>query len=105
MPHELADSYPGTEVSDMSNIIIFEQGSQPVEVRLEGETVWLSQAQMVALFDTSTDNISLNLKNIYRDNELEEKATAEDFLVVRQEDAADQAFRAPRDGRVRPIDH
>lgn len=70
---------------NMSNIIIFEQANQPVEVRLEGETVWLSQAQMAELFDTSTDNISLHLKNIYRDGELEESATTEDFSVVRQE--------------------
>lgn len=71
----------------MNNIIIFEQANQPVEVRLEGETVWLSQAQMAELFDTSTDNISLHLKNIYRDGELEESATTEDFSVVRQEGA------------------
>src|SRR5690606_27759021 len=56
-----------------------------VEVRLEGETVWLSQAKMAELFATSTDNISLHLKNIYKDKELFEEATTEDFSVVRQE--------------------
>jgi len=69
----------------VSKLIIFEQANQPVAVRLEGETVWLSQAQMADLFDTSTDNISLHLKNIYRDGELEESATTENFSVVRQE--------------------
>ena len=69
----------------MSKLIIFEQGKRPVEVRLEGETVWLNQAQMAELFDTSTDNISLHLKNIYADKELEEPATTEDYSVVRQE--------------------
>ncbi len=69
----------------MSNIVIFESGDQPVQVRLEGETVWLTQAQMAELFDTSTDNISLHLKNVYTDNELHESATTEDFSVVRQE--------------------
>ena len=49
----------------MNNIVIFESGEQGVQVRLEGETLWLSQAQMAQLFDTSTDNISLHLKNIY----------------------------------------
>ena len=68
-------------------IIIFESLNQPVQVRLEGDTVWLSQAQMAELFDTSTDNISLHLKNIYADKELEEPATIEDFSVVRQEGA------------------
>nr|WP_246316269.1 virulence protein RhuM/Fic/DOC family protein [Tepidicella baoligensis] len=54
---------------------------------MEGETVWLTQAQMAELFDTSTDNISLHLKNIYADKELQEPATTEDFSVVRQEGA------------------
>ncbi len=71
----------------MSNMVIFESGDQPVQVRLEGETVWLSQAQIAKLFGTSTDNISLHLKNMYTDKELEEPATTEDFSVVRQDDA------------------
>lgn len=71
----------------MNSIVIFESGDQPVQVRLEGETVWLTQAQMAELFDTSTDNISLHLKNIYVDNELQELATTEDYSVVRQEGA------------------
>lgn len=69
----------------MSNIIIFESAAQQVEVRLEGETLWVTQSQMGELFGTSTDNISLHLKNIYQDNELDEQASTEDFSVVRQE--------------------
>lgn len=69
----------------MNNIIIFETENQPVQVRLEGETVWLVQAQMAELFGTSTDNISLHLKNIFKDKELDESSTTEDFSVVRQE--------------------
>ena len=69
----------------MSDIVIFETGDQPVQVRLDGETVWLTQAQIAELFDTSTDNISLHLKNVYIDNELDESATTEDFSVVRRE--------------------
>lgn len=71
----------------MSDIIIFEAAAQQVEVRLEGETLWVTQSQMGELFDTSTDNISLHLKNIYQDKELGEQATTEDFSVVRQEGA------------------
>ena len=71
----------------MSNIIIFETENQPVQVRLEGETVWLVQAQMAELFGTSADNISLHLKNIFKDKELDEATTTEDFSVVRQEGA------------------
>jgi len=69
----------------MPHIMLFESGDQPVEVRLEGETVWLSQVQMAELFGTSTDNISLHLKNIFKDKELNEPSTTEDFSVVRQE--------------------
>lgn len=60
-------------------------GGVRVEVRLERETVWLTQRQMAELFDTSTDNVGLHLKNIYADQELEELATAEDFSVVQSE--------------------
>jgi len=69
----------------MNNIVIFKSGDQPVQVRPQGETVWLTQAQMAELFGTSADNISLHLKNIYADKELVEPATTEDFSVVRQE--------------------
>lgn len=55
----------------MNNIVIFETENQPVQVRLEGETVWLVQAQMAELFGTSADNISLHLKNIFKDKELD----------------------------------
>jgi prophage maintenance system killer protein len=69
----------------MNEIIIFEADSQQVEVRLQGETLWVTQTQMADLFATSPDNISLHLKNIYQEAELKEQATTEDFSVVRQE--------------------
>ena len=67
------------------HLFVSEDGQAQLEVALEQETVWLSQAQMALLFDTSTDNIGLHLKNIYREGELSEGATTEDFSVVRQE--------------------
>jgi hypothetical protein len=75
----------GIEGGYMSDMVIFEADTRQVEVRLEGETLWITQSQMAELFATSADNISLHLKNIYKDNELDETATAEDFSVVRQE--------------------
>ena len=56
-----------------------------LEVRMQEETVWLTQAQMGQLFDCSTDNISLHLKNLYAEGEIEFKATSEEISVVRQE--------------------
>ena len=70
-----------------NSIIIYQPNTdQPaIDVRIEGETVWLNQRQMSVLFDTSSDNVGLHLKNIYAEGELLEEATTEDFSVVRQE--------------------
>jgi hypothetical protein len=66
-------------------IIIYqaEDGQSILEVHLQDETVWLTQRQMAELFDTSSDNISLHLKNIYSSGELQRTATTEDFSAVR----------------------
>ena len=56
-----------------------------VSVYYQDETFWLSQKAMGELFDCSSDNISLHLKNIYKEEELSEEATAEFFSVVQQE--------------------
>jgi hypothetical protein len=52
---------------------------------LEKETVWLSQAQMVELFQTTKQNISLHIKNIYEEGELDEFSTVKDYLTVQTE--------------------
>ncbi|NYT57796.1 virulence protein RhuM/Fic/DOC family protein [Alcaligenaceae bacterium] len=66
-------------------IFTSQDGKAQLEVALDQDTVWLSQTQMATLFDTSTDNISLHLKNIYQEAELIESATTEESSVVRQE--------------------
>ncbi|WP_297186094.1 RhuM family protein [uncultured Porticoccus sp.] len=71
----------------MNDIVIFETENQAVEVRLESETLWLTQKQMGELFATTPENVLMHLKNIYKDNELDSASTAKDFLVVRQEGA------------------
>ncbi|MEA3255543.1 MAG: virulence RhuM family protein [Candidatus Altiarchaeota archaeon] len=53
-----------------------------LEVRFQDETVWLTQKLMAKLFQCSTDNISLHLKNIFKDGELGEKSVAEEFSVT-----------------------
>lgn len=62
-----------------------EDGRLKIDVRLENETVWLTQAAMAQLFQCSADNISLHLKNIYEEGELDARATAEEYSVVRRE--------------------
>ena len=60
-------------------------GKVNIEVLYEKENIWLSQKRMAELFDCSTDNISLHLKNIFKENEVDESSTAEVFSVVQRE--------------------
>jgi hypothetical protein len=66
------------------NITIFEteDGKTRVEVRFEHENVWLPQKLMAELYECSTDNISLHLKNIFADKELDEESVTEDSSVT-----------------------
>ncbi len=57
-------------------------GKINVEVYIQDETVWLTQKMMAKLFDCSIDNISLHLKNIFKDQELYEISVAEDFSIT-----------------------
>ena len=67
-------------------IILYQPDSEVrLEVRLEEETVWLTQAQIVELFQSSKANISEHIKNIYEQGELDESSTVRDFRTVRQE--------------------
>ena len=60
-------------------------GSVNIEVLFAEENIWLTQKKIAELFGCSADNISLHLKNIYKENELEENSTSEDFSVVQKE--------------------
>lgn len=76
-----------TQASSQTPIAIYQtaDGSIATEVRLEGETVWLTQKQIAEIFSTTPENILMHLQNVFRDAELLEEGTAKDFLVVRQE--------------------
>jgi hypothetical protein len=71
----------------MSEIEIYKTKDSHIEVRVmfEQETVWLSQKQMAELFDKDTDTISLHLKNLFSEEELDENSTTEFFSVVQKE--------------------
>lgn len=56
-----------------------------IRVLLEGETVWLTQAQIAELFQTTPQNVTQHLRAIYGEGELEESTTCKDYLQVRQE--------------------
>lgn len=80
-----------------SEIILYqtEDGQTRIECRFEKENVWMTQALMAELFQTTPQNITLHLKAIYEDGELAETATCKDYLQVRAEGAR-QVKRRPR---------
>ena len=62
-----------------------EDGTVKIDVRMENETVWLSQKSMAELFQTTVPNINIHLKNIFDEGELDPNRTIKDFLIVRLE--------------------
>jgi hypothetical protein len=70
-----------------SQIIIYktEDGQTKIEVRFEGETVWLAQGALADLFATTKQNISQHIKNIFDEGELKQNATVKNFLTVQKE--------------------
>jgi hypothetical protein len=62
-----------------------EDGHTRIECRFQDETIWLSQALMAELFETTPQNITLHLKALYEDGEIVEDATCKEYLQVRQE--------------------
>jgi hypothetical protein len=76
-----------TALNGGGEVVLYEapDGGVRLDVRLDRETVWLSQRQMSVLFKTSTDNVGLHLKNIFKDGELEESATTEEYSAVQKE--------------------
>ncbi len=81
MSNKIPTPSPGGE------IVVYEapDGKVRVDVKLEQETVWLTQRQMATVFHTSIDNVGLHLKHIYAERELEETATTEEFSAVQTE--------------------
>ena len=74
-------------MEEKNNIVIYqlEDGKTTIDVKLEDETVWLSQQQMADLYDTTKQNISLHIKNIFDEEELIENSTVKEFLTVQKE--------------------
>ena len=71
----------------MNDLILYttEDGRSQIKLRAKDQTVWLSQRGMAQLFDVSTDNVGLHLKNIFEDGELIREATTEESSVVQIE--------------------
>ncbi len=74
-------------MEEKNNIVIYqlEDGKTKIDVKLEDETVWLSQQQMAELFSTSRTNIVEHINNIYKEEELNKNSTCQNFRQVRIE--------------------
>jgi len=66
-------------------ILIYKDGGLKLQVRLDGQTVWLTQLQMAELFQTTPQNITLHIQSIYEEREQVPEATCKEYLQVRQE--------------------
>jgi hypothetical protein len=79
--------HPVSTSPQQGQLLIYQtlDGRLKIEARLDNETLWLTQQQMADLFQTSQQNISLHLQNVFEEGELVREATHKDFLLVRQE--------------------
>jgi hypothetical protein len=73
-------------ITTQNEIVLYQPNeSVKLDVRIENETVWLSQMQMVVLFQSTKQNISLHINNVYKENELDYNATVKEYLTVQKE--------------------
>lgn len=74
-------------------ILIYAEGGVNLQVRLDGQTVWLTQAAIAGLFQTTKQNVSLHLQNIFEEGELDPAVTVKQYLTV-QTEGSSQVRRA-----------
>jgi hypothetical protein len=88
-PQKRPSARPATQSGEPppSEIVLYqtEDKQTRIQVRFEGETAWLTQAQMVELFQTTKQNVSLHIQNIFTEGELRREATVKESLTVQQE--------------------
>ena len=72
---------------DKGQFLVYEteDGQVKIDVRLENETVWLTQKLMADLFQTTKQNISLHIQSVFEEGELAPEATVKKYLTVRRE--------------------
>ena len=87
-PKQTAEKETSLSVNEVSakeqnQIILYHPNDTiSLEVRLENDTVWLSQAQMTELFGSTKQNISLHINNIFKEGELKQNSVVKDFLTT-----------------------
>ena len=93
------------EPKSQSEIVLYqtEDGRTRIQCRFENETVWMTQAQMAELFQTTPQNVTLHLKAIFAEGELPEAATCKDYLQDRMEGGR-EVSRVLLDSQPRTVD-
>ena len=83
----MTDNLPTPAPKPSGQFLLYQSadGTTRIDVRMDGDTVWLTQAAMADLFQTTPQNITLHIKSIYDDGELQEAATCKQYLQVRDE--------------------
>lgn len=99
----LSINYFSEENPSPSQLIIYQtqDGKARLEVRMDRETVWLSQNQMADLFQTTKQNVSLHIKNIFSEGELREDSVVKDFLTTASDGKNYQTPLQPRRHQMR----
>ena len=73
-------------MSGQNEIVLYQPDEQvKLEVRTDGDTVWLTQQQMTILFETTKQNVSLHIGNIFKERELQPDSTVKEYLTVQNE--------------------
>lgn len=82
MANEMVPCAPNEE-----GVVIYrtEDNTLQLDVQVAEETVWLTQQQMASLFNSTIPNVSMHIRNIYKEGELDKGATVKDFLIVQNE--------------------
>lgn len=70
------------ETTPLGQLLIYSDGALKLQVRLDGQTVWLTQAAMAELFQTTKQNVSLHIQNILTDKELASEAVVKEYLTT-----------------------
>ena len=69
----------------MSDVVVYNSGEIELKVSIDNETIWLTQKQIAEVFDVNVPAISKHIKNIYKDNELDEFSTVSKMEIVQKE--------------------
>lgn len=87
----MSDEIPAAPQPPGGQLLIYQDGGLNLQVRLDGQTVWLTQAAMAELYQTTKQNISLHIQNILDEHELRSEAVVKEYLTTAADGELDEA--------------